>query len=62
VLAGSTGEGATLTDEEKIRLWELGVAERGEATIVAGTGHIRHPHTVELTERAHQIAPTPCWS
>ena len=24
VLAGSTGEGATLTDEEKVRLWELG--------------------------------------
>ena len=27
VLAGTTGEGATLTDDEKARLWELGVAE-----------------------------------
>ena len=38
VLAGSTGEAATLTDEEKARLWELGVAECGDALVVAGTG------------------------
>ena len=27
VLAGSTGEAATLTDEEKARLWQLAVDE-----------------------------------
>ena len=27
VLAGTTGEGSTLSDEEKIRLWELAVSE-----------------------------------
>lgn len=55
VLAGSTGEGATMTDEEKARLWELGVAECGDAPVIAGTGTYDTRHSVELTERAHQI-------
>jgi 4-hydroxy-tetrahydrodipicolinate synthase len=55
VLAGSTGEGATLTDEEKARLWELGVAECGDATIIAGTGTYDTHHSVELTRRASAI-------
>jgi 4-hydroxy-tetrahydrodipicolinate synthase len=55
VLAGSTGEGATLTDEEKLRLWELGVAESGGAPVVAGTGTYDTRHSVELTERATEI-------
>jgi 4-hydroxy-tetrahydrodipicolinate synthase len=53
VLTGSTGEAATLTDDEKARLWELAVAERPEgALLVAGTGTYDTRHTVELTERA----------
>ena len=55
VLAGSTGEGATMTDEEKVRLWEIGVAESGDAPIIAGTGTYDTRHSVELTERAHEI-------
>jgi 4-hydroxy-tetrahydrodipicolinate synthase len=56
VLAGSTGEGATLTDDEKARLWELAVAEcPQEATTVAGTGTYDTRHTVELTARASEI-------
>jgi 4-hydroxy-tetrahydrodipicolinate synthase len=55
VLAGSTGEGATLTDEEKVRLWEIGVAESGDAPVIAGTGTYDTRHSVELTERAHEI-------
>jgi 4-hydroxy-tetrahydrodipicolinate synthase len=55
VLAGSTGEGATLTDEEKVRLWEIGVAESGGAPIIAGTGTYDTRHSVELTERAHDV-------
>jgi 4-hydroxy-tetrahydrodipicolinate synthase len=55
VLAGSTGEGATLTDEEKARLWELGVDECGDATVIAGTGTYDTVHSVELTERATEI-------
>jgi 4-hydroxy-tetrahydrodipicolinate synthase len=52
VLAGSTGESTTLTDEEMVRLWELGVAEGAGRTIVAGTGSSDTRHAVELTERA----------
>ena len=55
VLAGSTGEAATMTDEEKVRLWELGVAESGDAPIIAGTGTYDTRHSVELTERAHEL-------
>jgi 4-hydroxy-tetrahydrodipicolinate synthase len=59
VLAGSTGESPTLTDEEKGRLWELAVAECPEGTtIVAGTGTYDTRHSVELTERASQIGVT----
>jgi 4-hydroxy-tetrahydrodipicolinate synthase len=52
VLAGTTGESPTLTDEEMVRLWEVGVAECGEATVIAGTGSNDTRHAMELTERA----------
>jgi 4-hydroxy-tetrahydrodipicolinate synthase len=55
VLAGSTGEGSTLDDEEKLRLWEIGVAESGEAPIIAATGSNDTRHSVELTRRASEV-------
>ena len=56
VVAGTTGEGTTLTDEEKLRLFALAVSEfGGRATIVAGTGSNDTAHTVHLTERATEI-------
>ena len=55
VLAGSTGESATLSDEEMVRLWELGVAECGDATVIAGTGSNDTRHAVELTRRATDV-------
>ena len=56
VVAGTTGEGTTLTDDEKLRLFELAVSEFGDrATIVAGTGSNDTAHTVHLTERATEI-------
>jgi 4-hydroxy-tetrahydrodipicolinate synthase len=56
VVAGTTGEGTTLTDEEKLRLFELGVSEFGDrATVVAGTGSNDTAHTVDLTEKATEI-------
>jgi 4-hydroxy-tetrahydrodipicolinate synthase len=55
VLAGSTGEGATMTDDEKARLWELGVAECGDAPVIVGTGTYDTHHSVELTRRAAAI-------
>ena len=55
VLAGSTGEAATMTDDEKVRLWEVGVAETGDATVIAGTGTYDTRHSIELTERAAEV-------
>lgn len=53
VICGTTGESATLTDAEQLRLIELMVDELGdEGTIVAGTGSNETRHAVELTERA----------
>ncbi|MBA3420476.1 MAG: 4-hydroxy-tetrahydrodipicolinate synthase [Thermoleophilaceae bacterium] len=53
VLAGTTGEASTLDDEEKLRIWALGVEEsRGRAVVIAGTGSNDTAHTVRLTEKA----------
>jgi 4-hydroxy-tetrahydrodipicolinate synthase len=53
VLAGTTGESPTLSDDEKRRLWELGVQEcGGDGLIVAGTGTNDTRHSIELTELA----------
>jgi len=53
VLAGTTGESPTMDDEEKLRLWGLGVAELGDrATVIAGSGSNDTAHSVRLTERA----------
>jgi 4-hydroxy-tetrahydrodipicolinate synthase len=53
VVCGSTGEAATLTDEEHLRVIELAVEERPPGkTIVGGTGSNDTRHAVELTERA----------
>ena len=55
VIAGSTGESPTLSDEEKARLWQLAVEESGDAPVIAGTGTYDTRHSVELTERATEI-------
>jgi 4-hydroxy-tetrahydrodipicolinate synthase len=53
VVCGSTGEAATLTDDEQMRVVELAVAEKPAGVkIVAGTGSNDTRHAVELTERA----------
>ena len=52
VLAGTTGEGSTVTDDEDVALWELGVEVAGDATVIAGTGTNDTRHSIELTERA----------
>ena len=56
MLAGSTGEAPTLSDDEKCRLWELAVSECPAGTpIVAGTGTYDTRHSAHLTERATEI-------
>lgn len=55
VVAGTTGESSTLSDEEKLRLFELAVAEGGDLFVIAGTGSNDTAHTVHLTERASAL-------
>jgi 4-hydroxy-tetrahydrodipicolinate synthase len=55
VVAGTTGEGSTMSDAEKLRLFELAVAEAGDATVIAGTGSNDTGHSIELTEQAGEI-------
>ena len=53
VIAGTTGESATLDDEEKLRLFETAVDELGgRHTVVAGTGSNDTAHSVRLTREA----------
>jgi len=52
VVAGTTGEAATLADDEQVRLVELIAGEAGsEGAIVAGAGSNDTRHATELTER-----------
>jgi len=56
VVAATTGESPTLTDEEKLALWEAAVDEvGGNATIIASTGTYSTAHSVHLTEKAHEL-------
>ncbi len=53
VVAGSTGEAATLDDEEHISLLRAIVAEvGGAATVICGTGTNDTRHSIELTRAA----------
>ena len=51
VLAGSTGEGTSLTDAEKADLWRA-VVEAVTVPVVAGTGTADTAHSIELTRTA----------
>ena len=51
VVAGTTGEGPVLSDDEKVELWRA-VAEAVTVPVVAGTGSNDTAHSVELTRRA----------
>jgi 4-hydroxy-tetrahydrodipicolinate synthase len=56
VVAGTTGEASTLTDEEQLGLIGLAVAERPDGmTVVAGTGTNDTRHAVHLTEAATEL-------
>ncbi len=53
VMAGTTGEASTLTDDEKVGLFRLARREVGDrATVVAGTGSNDTAHSVHLTHLA----------
>jgi 4-hydroxy-tetrahydrodipicolinate synthase len=56
VVCGTTGEAATLDDEEHLRVIELAAAEmRDVCPVVAGVGSNDTRHAVRLTERASAL-------
>ena len=56
VVTGTTGESPTLSDDERLQLYEAAVDEVGDrATVVAGTGTYSTAHSVHLTARAHEL-------
>lgn len=56
VVAGSTGEAATLTKEEKLKLWEVVLAAVGDqATVIAGTGSNDTQASIALTKAAESL-------
>jgi 4-hydroxy-tetrahydrodipicolinate synthase len=55
VLTGTTGESSTLTDDEKIDLWDT-VSKAVTIPIIAGTGSNDTIHSVHLTKEASKRA------
>ena len=56
VVAGTTGEGPTLADDERLELFRVAVdALRGRGTVVANTGTYATAHSVQLTREAHDV-------
>jgi 4-hydroxy-tetrahydrodipicolinate synthase len=56
VVAGTTGESPTLSDDEKLSLFETALDAVGDrATVVAGTGTYDTRHSMHLTTRAHEL-------
>jgi 4-hydroxy-tetrahydrodipicolinate synthase len=56
VLAGTTGEGPTLNDAEKLALFEAVVDEVGsDARVIANTGTYDTAHSVHLTRDARRL-------
>jgi 4-hydroxy-tetrahydrodipicolinate synthase len=56
VVAGTTGEAPTLSDEERLGLFAAAIEAVGDrAKIVAGTGTYSTAHSVHLTREAHEL-------
>jgi 4-hydroxy-tetrahydrodipicolinate synthase len=56
VVTGTTGEGPTLSDDERFELYSTALETVGDhATVVAGTGTYSTSHSVHLTEQAHEL-------
>jgi 4-hydroxy-tetrahydrodipicolinate synthase len=56
VVAGTTGEAPTLSDEEHLRIIELAVRNKpAGSTVIAGTGSNDTRHAVHLTARATEL-------
>jgi 4-hydroxy-tetrahydrodipicolinate synthase len=56
VVAGTTGESPTLSDDERLDLVRAALEAVGDsATVVAGTGTYSTAHSAHLTEAAHDL-------
>jgi 4-hydroxy-tetrahydrodipicolinate synthase len=54
VVAGTTGESPTLSDDERLELIRVALGAVGDrATVIAGTGTYSTAHSVHLTHAAH---------
>jgi 4-hydroxy-tetrahydrodipicolinate synthase len=61
VVAGTTGEVPTLSDEERAALVTAALEEVGDrATVIAGTGTYSTAHSVQLTAQAHALGAHAC--
>jgi 4-hydroxy-tetrahydrodipicolinate synthase len=56
VVAGTTGESPTLSEDERLELFRVAVGSVGDrATVVAGTGTYSTAESMHLTEKAHEV-------
>ena len=56
VVTGTTGEAPTLSDDERLALYEAALEAVGDrGTVIAGTGTNSTSHSVHLTEAAHEL-------
>ena len=56
VVAGTTGESPTLSDDERLELIRVALGAVGDrATVVAGTGTYSTAHSIHLTRKAHEL-------
>jgi 4-hydroxy-tetrahydrodipicolinate synthase len=56
LLSGTTGESPTLTDDEKLTLFKIGVENsEKDMKIIAGTGSYNTKHSIELSKEAEKI-------
>jgi 4-hydroxy-tetrahydrodipicolinate synthase len=56
VVAGTTGESPTLSDDERLELIRVALGAVGDrATVIAGTGTYSTAHSVHLTRKAHEL-------
>ena len=56
VVTGTTGEAPTLSDGERMALYETAVDAVGDrGTVIAGTGTNATAHSIHLTEQAHEL-------
>lgn len=54
IVTGTTGEAPTLTDEEKIALWEV-ISDAVTVPVIAGSGSNDTLHSIHMTKKAKEV-------